>query len=59
MGYLGLPFGGVPLNSWEDDKPDLEHGIKTFSADPEQNSLAVLEEWLMIIGVLRVFEGVP
>ena len=45
MGYLGLPFGGVPLNSWEDDKLDLEHGIKTFSAYPEQNSLAVLEEW--------------
>ena len=51
MGYLGLSFGGLPLNSWEEDKLDLEHGIKT----PEQNSLAVLEEWLMIIGAVRVF----
>ena len=55
MGYLGLPFGGVPLNSWEDGKLDLEHEIKTFSAYPEQNSLAVFEEWLMAIGASRVF----
>ena len=45
MGYLDLPFGGVPLSSWEDGKLDLEYGIKTFSAYPEQNSLAILEEW--------------
>ena len=58
MVCLGLLFGGVPLNSWEDDKLDLEHGIKTFSAYHEQNSLVVLEEWYdgnwCVVCVLKV-----
>ena len=29
----------------EDDQPYLVHGIKTFSAYPEKNLLAVLGEW--------------
>ena len=45
MKYLKLPFGGAPASLWEDDQLDLEHGIKTFSAYPEKNLLAVLEEW--------------
>ena len=43
--YLKLPFGGTPASSWEDDQLGLEHGIKTFSAYPEKNLLAILEEW--------------
>ncbi|KAF9643423.1 hypothetical protein BDM02DRAFT_1472159 [Thelephora ganbajun] len=45
MQYLRLPFGGTLASSWEDYKLELEHGIKTFSAYPEKNLLAVLEEW--------------
>lgn len=44
--YLRLPAGGTPAIFWEDDQLGLEHGIKTFSAYPEKNLLAVLEEWL-------------
>jgi len=46
MRYLKLPFGGFPASSWDDNLSDLEHGIKTFSAYPEKNLLAVVEEWL-------------
>jgi len=45
MQYLRLPLGGTPASSWEDDQLGLKHGIKTFSAYPEKNLLAVLEEW--------------
>ena len=43
--HLTLPSGGIPQNSWEDDRLDLEHGIKTFSVHPEKNLLVVLEGW--------------
>lgn len=43
--YLRLPIGGTPTSSWEDHQLGLEHGIKTFLANPEKNLLAVLEEW--------------
>ena len=43
--YLKLLFGGTPGSSWEDDQLDLEHGIEMFSAYPEKNLLAILEEW--------------
>ena len=43
--YLRLPSGRIPAKFWEDDQLGLEHGIKTFSAYPEKNLLAVLEEW--------------
>ena len=46
MRYLKLPFGGIPASSWDDDLSNLEHGIKTFSAYPEKNLLAVVEEWM-------------
>jgi len=46
MQYLKLPFEGAPASSWEDDQVGLEHGIKTFSAHPEKNLLAIFEEWL-------------
>ena len=46
MPYLKLPFGGLPASSWYDNLSDLEHGIKTFSAYPEKNLLAVVEEWI-------------
>ena len=45
MGYLGLQFGGAPVNSREDDGLDLEYGIKAFSAYPGRNSLVISEEW--------------
>jgi hypothetical protein len=44
--YLRLPSEGVPADSWEDNQLALEHGITTFSAYPEKNLLAVVEEWL-------------
>ena len=44
--YLQLPFDGAPASSREDDQLDLEHGIKTFSAYPGKNLLAILEEWV-------------
>ena len=43
--HLRLPSGGTLPNSWEDDRLDLEHGIKTFSVHPEKNLLVVLEGW--------------
>jgi hypothetical protein len=43
--YLRLPSGGVPASSWEDDQLGLEHEMTSFSAYPEKNLLAVLEEW--------------
>jgi len=42
--YLRLPSGRAPAKFWEDNQLGLEHGIKTFSAYPEKNLLAVLEE---------------
>ena len=42
---LRLPFGGTSANSWENDRLGLEHWVKTFLANPENNLLAVLEEW--------------
>ena len=43
--YIGLPCEGTPAKLWGDDHPDIEHGIKTFSAYPKKNLLAILEEW--------------
>lgn len=43
--YLRLPSGSTPAKFLQDDQLGLEHGIKTFSAYPEKNLLAVLEEW--------------
>jgi hypothetical protein len=44
---LRLPFGRTPASSWETRELELEHGIKTFSAYPEKNLFAVLEEWFV------------
>jgi len=52
MKYLKLPSGGTPARLWEDDQLGLEHGIKTFSAYPEKNLLAVLEEWFADLWVV-------
>jgi hypothetical protein len=43
--YLRIPLGGTPASLWEGHQLGLEQGIKTFSAYPEKNLLAVLEEW--------------
>ena len=43
--YIKLPSEEAPASSWEDDQLDIEHGIKTFSAYPGKNLLAVIEEW--------------
>ena len=42
-----MPFGRTPASSWQTCELGLEHGSKTFSAYPEKNLFAVLEEWLV------------
>ena len=58
MKYLGLPFGGNAADSWDGCPLELEYGIKTFSAYPKKNLLAVLEEWFVqgyVTSVLVLF----
>jgi hypothetical protein len=44
---LRLPLGRPSVTLWEGCGLGLEHGIKTFSAYPEKNLAAVLEEWFV------------
>lgn len=52
--YLRLPFGGNAADSWDGCPLELEYGIKTFSAYPKKNLLAVLEEWFVQGYVTRI-----